>query len=224
MHIILIVTWSDLLYHVQLMRSYHRITQDAKHQGWSNGITSSTRCWLYPRSSYYYNNIPFFSDIILILLIILVLIQKNEGKFAFTLRFLTLCHHVFRLWFHAWNLRNVMSPQKQVTDISLILKGRDTGSESLSSLIWLSESDGQKTDCSKDGMLLPNIWYAIILSVLLNLHIITIVYAYANYVIKATLLQILELKKNDHFMDIFVYHMSEKYRRHNMTMLYPSLC
>ena len=43
---------------------------------------------------------------------------------------------------------NAMSPQKQVTDLSLVLKYSDTDSENLSSLIWLSVSDGQKTDSS----------------------------------------------------------------------------
>ena len=41
------------------------------------------------------------------------------------------------------------SPQKQVTDISLVLKDSDMDSENLSSLIRLSVSDGQKTDSSK---------------------------------------------------------------------------
>ena len=45
---------------------------------------------------------------------------------------------------------NLTSPQKQVTDISLVLKDSDTESENLGSLIWLSVSDSQKTDCSKD--------------------------------------------------------------------------
>ena len=58
-------------------------------------------------------------------------------------------HHVFRLWFHAWNLLHVTSPQKQVTDVSLVLKDSDMDSENLSSLIRLSVSDGQKTDSSK---------------------------------------------------------------------------
>ena len=40
----------------------------------------------------------------------------------------------------------VTSPQKQVTDVSLLLKDSDTESENLSSLIRLSVSDGQKTD------------------------------------------------------------------------------
>ena len=69
--------------------------------------------------------------------------------FAITLRFLTSRQHVFRLWFHAYNLLNVTSLQKQVTDVSLVLKYSDMDSESLSSLIQLSVSDGQKTDSSK---------------------------------------------------------------------------
>ena len=55
----------------------------------------------------------------------------------------------FRLWFHAYNLLYVTSPQKQVTDISLVLKDSDLDSENLSSLIRLSVSDGQNTDSSK---------------------------------------------------------------------------
>ena len=64
-------------------------------------------------------------------------------------RFLTSRQHVFRLWFHAWNLLYATSPQKQVTDVSLVLKDSDMDSENLSSLIRLSVSDGQKTDSSK---------------------------------------------------------------------------
>ena len=41
-----------------------------------------------------------------------------------------------------------LSPQKHVTDVSLVLKDSDTDSENLSSLIRLSVSDGQKTDSS----------------------------------------------------------------------------
>ena len=62
---------------------------------------------------------------------------------------MTLRHDVFRLWFHAWNLLYVTSTQKQVTDVSLVLKDSDMDSENLSSLIQLSVSDGQKTDSSK---------------------------------------------------------------------------
>ena len=42
-----------------------------------------------------------------------------------------------------------MSPQKQVTDVSLVLKDGDMDSENLSSLTRLSVSDDQKTDSSK---------------------------------------------------------------------------
>ena len=55
-------------------------------------------------------------------------------------------HHVFRLWFHAWNFLYVTAPKKQVTDVSLVLKDSDTESENLSSLLRVSVSDGQKTD------------------------------------------------------------------------------
>ena len=75
--------------------------------------------------------------------------QNIAGTFALTLRFLTSRQHVFRLWFHARNLLYVASPQKQVTDVSLVLKDSDMDSENLSSLIRLSVSDGQKTDSSK---------------------------------------------------------------------------
>ena len=42
-----------------------------------------------------------------------------------------------------------MLQQKQVTDVSLVLKDSNMESENLSLLIWLSVSDGQKTDSSK---------------------------------------------------------------------------
>ena len=95
---------------------------------------------LYDRSSYYYDN-DFKTCIGL-------QSRKIAGKFAITLRFLTSRQHVFRLWFHACNLLYVTSPQKQVTDVSLVLKDSDMDSENLSSLIRLSASDGQKTDGS----------------------------------------------------------------------------
>ena len=75
--------------------------------------------------------------------------RKIAGTFALTLRFLTSRQHVVRLWFHACNLLYATSPQKQVTDVSLVLKDSDMDSENLSSLIQLSVSDGQKTDSSK---------------------------------------------------------------------------
>ena len=43
----------------------------------------------------------------------------------------------------------VTSLQKQVTEVSLVLKDSDMDSENLSSLIRLSVSDGQKRDSSK---------------------------------------------------------------------------
>ena len=75
--------------------------------------------------------------------------RKFAGSFAITLRFLMSRQNVFRLWFIACNLLYVTSPQKQVTDVSLVLKDSDIDSENLSSLIRLSVSDGQKTDSSK---------------------------------------------------------------------------
>ena len=47
------------------------------------------------------------------------------------------------------NLLYLTSPQKRVTDVSLVLKDCDMDSENLRSLIRLSVSDGQKTDSSK---------------------------------------------------------------------------
>ena len=78
-----------------------------------------------------------------------LLSRKIAGTFAITLRFLTSRQQVFRLWFNACNLLYVTSPQKHVTDVSLVLKDNDIDSKILSSLIQLSVSDGQKTDSSK---------------------------------------------------------------------------
>ena len=47
------------------------------------------------------------------------------------------------------NFLHVTSPQKQETDVSLVLKDSDTEPENLSSVIRLSVSDSQKTDSSK---------------------------------------------------------------------------
>ena len=72
------------------------------------------------------------------------------GTFAITLHFLTLRHHfslsgsMLEIYFY------VTSPQKQVTDLSLVLKDNDTESENLNSLIMLTVSDSQKTHSSKD--------------------------------------------------------------------------
>ena len=51
-----------------------------------------------------------------------------------------------------------MSPQKQVTDVSLVLKDSDRESEKLSSLIKLSASDGQNIDSSKDVSFLGTVY------------------------------------------------------------------
>ena len=139
-HIIIIVTWSGVLYHVEWMRSYHRIQwYGLIHETWyctPDQVTIMIICLLW----------PFFLTFFLILEPVLVFNpEKNAGMFAITLRFLMSRHHVFRLWFHAWNLLYVTSPQKQVTDVSLVLKDSDIDSENLISLIWLSVSDGQKT-------------------------------------------------------------------------------
>ena len=58
-------------------------------------------------------------------------------------------YYVFRLWFHDRKLLYVMSPQKPVTDLSLVLKDSGTESESLSSMIRLSVSDNQEKDSPK---------------------------------------------------------------------------
>ena len=108
---------------------------------------------LYARSSYYYDNMFIICLFLTFFLILKTCFglesRKIAGTFAITLRFLTSRQHVFRLWFHACNLHYVTSRQKQVTDVSLVLKDSDMDSENLSSLIRLSVSDGQKTDSSK---------------------------------------------------------------------------
>ena len=43
-----------------------------------------------------------------------------------------------------------MLPQKQLTDVGLVLKDNDMESENLNSLIRLSVSNGQKTNSRKD--------------------------------------------------------------------------
>ena len=91
-----------------------------------------------------------FSDILSDLKTCIGLLSRKIARtFNITLRLLTSCQHIFRLWFHVCNSLYVRSPQKQVTDVSLVLKDSDMDSENLSSLIRLSVSDGQKTDSSK---------------------------------------------------------------------------
>ena len=104
----------------------------------------------YTRSCYYYNMfiINLFLTLFWFYKLFWSLIQKKCGNFSIAFRFLTSRLHVFRLWFHAWNWRQAKSPQKQVTDVSLLLQDSDTDLENLSLFIQLSVSDGQKTDSS----------------------------------------------------------------------------
>ena len=76
----------------------------------------------------------------------------RECLIAFTYHFLTLHQHIFRLWFHAWNLLYATLLQRSAVDVSLISKDSDIESENLSLLIRLSVSDDQKTewDSSKE--------------------------------------------------------------------------
>ena len=108
---------------------------------------------LYARSSYYYDNMFIICLFLTFFLILKPVLVSNPAKivgtFAITLRFLTSRQHVFRLWFHASSKLYVKLPQKQVTDVSLVLKDSDMDSENLSSLIRLSVSNDQKTDSSK---------------------------------------------------------------------------
>ena len=77
------------------------------------------------------------------------LIPKNCGYVCHNVAFLDVTSTCFSTLVYACNLLYVTSPQKQVTDVSLVLKDSDMDSENLSSLIWLSVSDGQKTNSSK---------------------------------------------------------------------------
>ena len=82
---------------------------------------------LYAKSSYSYDNM-YIICLFLTFFLMLKLVLKIAETFAITLRFLTPRQHVFRLWFHACNLLDVTSPQKRVTDVSLILKDSDMDS------------------------------------------------------------------------------------------------
>ena len=70
-------------------------------------------------------------------------------KRPFTLRHIMLWSSYFKSLVPCLKLLYVTSPQKQVTDVNLVLKDSDTESENLSSLIRLSVLDGQKADSSK---------------------------------------------------------------------------
>ena len=91
----------------------------------------------------------FFPTFFLILKPVLVFNPEKLRDIRHNVTFLDVTSTFFRLWFHTCNLLYVTSPQKQVIDVSLVLKDSDMDSENLSSLIRLSVSDGQKTDSSK---------------------------------------------------------------------------
>ena len=55
---------------------------------------------LYARSSYYHNNV-FYIPISNFINCFALKSRKIAGTFAITFLFLTIRHHVFRLWFHA---------------------------------------------------------------------------------------------------------------------------
>ena len=77
---------------------------------------------------------------------------KIVGMFVITLRFSTLRHHVFRLWFHAWNILYVTSPQNQVAYVACFFKDSDTESENLNK----AKSVGKQFRSSWDGLHDPN--------------------------------------------------------------------
>ena len=77
------------------------------------------------------------------------LIPKNYGNVCHYTTFLDVTSSCFPSVVPCFKLLDVMSSQKQVTDVSLALKDSDMESENLSSLIQLPVLDGQKTDRSK---------------------------------------------------------------------------
>ena len=83
------------------------------------GLIHETWFVLYARSSYYLTYMFIICPFLTLYWLVLVF---NPGKTARTfpipLRFLTLRHHVFRLWFHAWNLLNVSLSDSKKTDSS----------------------------------------------------------------------------------------------------------
>ena len=92
---------------------------------------------------------PFLTFFLILKPVLVFNPEKLREVCRCRLRFLMSRQHVFHLWFHACNLLYVTSPQKQVIDVSLVLKDSDMDSENLSALIRLSVPDVQKTDGSK---------------------------------------------------------------------------
>ena len=141
-HIIIIVTWSGVLYHVEWMRSYHPRPKAFRVIQWHCLFHETWYCTPDQVTIIIICIYIHFSDVFW------SLILKKFGKFAITLHFLTFRHHVFSLWFHAWNLLYDTSPLKQVTGVSSVLKDSERESENLSSLVRLSVSYSQKSDSS----------------------------------------------------------------------------
>ena len=91
----------------------------------------------------------FFLTFFLILKPVLVFNPEKLWEPCLNVTFLDITSTCFPSLVPCLQFTYVTSPQKQATDVSLVLKDNDMDSENLSSLIWLSVSDGQKTDSSK---------------------------------------------------------------------------
>ena len=130
----IIVTWSGALYHVEWMRSYWSLDQPRReasrviqwygliHVTWyctPDQVTSMIICLSYTFFWHYSDFITCFG----------LYSRKNCGNVCHYVTFLDVTSSCFRLWFHAWKLLYVPSPQKQETDVSLVLKDSDTESE-----------------------------------------------------------------------------------------------
>ena len=76
---------------------------------------------------------------------VLVFNPVNCGNVCNNVKFLDVTSTCFPCLVPCLQFTYVTWTQKQVTDVSLVLKDSDIGSENLSSLIRLSVSDGQKT-------------------------------------------------------------------------------
>ena len=90
-----------------------------------------------------------FSDILSDLNLVLVFNSEKCGNVCHNLTFLDVRSTYFPSLVPCLQITLRYVAAKQVTDVSLVLKDSDMDSENLSSLIWLSVSDGQKTDSSK---------------------------------------------------------------------------
>ena len=96
----------------------------------------------------------FFLTFFLVLKPVLVFNPaKIAGTFAITLRFFEFTSTCFPSLVTCLQFTYITSPQKQVADVSLVLKDSDIDSENLSSLILLSVSDGQKQTVLKSYQL-----------------------------------------------------------------------